>query len=211
MNVAEVDEVDVGDGGDCKDETVGRLPSKKSNKTTRYLIPDAKQAFTQLRQAFTKAPVLRYFDPKCHLRIETDASGYAIGGLLSQLTNSGQWHPLAYYSQKMIPAKTWYKTHNGQLLAIVEAFKTWQHYLEGCKHEVLVLTNHNNLCRFIKTKSLSFYQVWWAQKLSQYHFRIDYYQSKANKATDAISRFSQRNEDEDKKLWAENTWILYCL
>ena len=105
----------------------------------------------------------------------------------------------------MIPAKSRYKTHNGELLAIVEAFKTWRHYLEGCKHEVLVLTNHNNLCRFMETKSLSFCQVWWAQKLSRYHFRINYYQGKANGAADALSRFPQGNEDEEEKLWAENT------
>ena len=48
-----------------------------------FLTPDARQAFTQLRQAFTEAPILRHFDPKRHIRIETDASGYAIGGVLS--------------------------------------------------------------------------------------------------------------------------------
>ncbi len=66
-----------------------------------------------------------------------DASGYAIGGVLSQLTSQvtsgsgdlakseiGQWHPVAYFSRKMIPAETRYKTHDGELLAIVEAFKT---------------------------------------------------------------------------------------
>ena len=59
----------------------------------------------------------------------------------------------------MIPAETQYKTYNTQLLAIVEAFKTWRHYLEGCKLGVLVLTNHNNLRQFIDTKSLSSRQV----------------------------------------------------
>ncbi len=74
----------------------------------------------------------------------------------------------------MILAKTWHKTYDGELLAIVEAFKTWKHYLKGCKHEVLVLTDHNNLQHFMDTKNLSSNQVWWAQKLSKYHFRIDY-------------------------------------
>ncbi len=41
----------------------------------------------------------------------------------------GQWHPVAFFSRKMILAETWYKTHNQELLAIVEAFKTWRHYL----------------------------------------------------------------------------------
>ena len=46
----------------------------------------------------------------------------------------------------MIFAKTCYKTHNGEFLAIVETFKTWRYYLEGYKYEVLVLTDYNNLC-----------------------------------------------------------------
>ena len=45
----------------------------------------------------------------------------------------------------MILAETWYETHNKELLAIIEAFKTWRYYLEGCKHEVLMLTDYKNL------------------------------------------------------------------
>ena len=160
MNVAEADEVCVGDGGDCEDETVERSPSKNSNGAMVYLTPDARRAFTQLRQAFIKAPILQYSDPECHILIETDASGYVIGGVLSQFIDLGRWHSVAYYSQKMILAETRYETHNGELLAIVEAFKTWRHYLEGCKHKVFILTNHNNLRCFMETKSLSFCQVW---------------------------------------------------
>ncbi len=68
----------------------------------------------------------------------------------------------------MIPTETQYKTHDGELLAIVEVFKTWKHYLEGCKYEVLVLINYNNLQRFMDTKNLSSRQVRWAQELSKY-------------------------------------------
>ena len=38
-----------------------------------------------------------------------------------------------------------YKTHNNELLAIIKTFKTWKYYLQSSQHEVLVLTNHNNL------------------------------------------------------------------
>ena len=38
-----------------------------------------------LQKAFIKAPILRHFDPKCYIRIETDASGYAIGEVFSQM------------------------------------------------------------------------------------------------------------------------------
>ncbi len=166
-----------------------------------------------MKQAFVEAPILNHFDPKRHIRIETDVSGYAIGGILSQLTSDdlGQWHPVAFFSKEIIPAGTRYETHDGELLAIVEAFKTWRHYLEGCKHEVLMLKDHNNLQRFMDTKSLSFRQVRWAQELSRYHFRIDYRQGKANGAADVLSRYPQRSAKEEETLRAENTKILHQL
>ena len=75
MDVAEVDNVGISDSSNHEDETVGRSLSKNSNGVTGYLTPDAKQAFTQLRQAFIKALILRHFDLECHIRIETDVSG----------------------------------------------------------------------------------------------------------------------------------------
>ncbi len=90
----------------------------------------------------------------------------------------------------MIPVETRYKAHDGELLAIIEAFKIYRHYLKGCKHEVLILTNHNNPKRFMGTKNLSSRQVRWAQDLSRYHFWIDYQQGKANGAADALSQYS---------------------
>ena len=53
----------------------------------KFLTLDARTAFNCLWLAFTEAPILRHFDPECHIRIETDALGYAIGGVLSQLTS----------------------------------------------------------------------------------------------------------------------------
>ena len=152
------DEVEVDEG---RKKVQNLSKSKKTVRSLDFFTPGAKLAFTELRQAFIKAPILHHFDPKHHIRVETDALGYAIGGVLSQLAlgNSGRWHSVAFFSRKMIPTETRYKTNNGELLAIVEAFKTWKHYLEGSQHEVFVLTNHNNLRRFIETKSLSSKQV----------------------------------------------------
>ena len=70
----------------------------------------------------------------------------------------------------MIPAKTRYKTYDDKLLAIVKAFKIEKHYLEGCKHKLLISTNQNNLCSFIDTKSLSCSQICWAQEISHNYF-----------------------------------------
>ena len=185
----------IGVSGDREYEMVKRSLSKNLNKVTGYLTTEARLAFTKFRKAFTKAPILWHFDLEWHIRIQIDASSYAIGGVLSQLTldSLGQWHLIAFYSQKMILAKTQYKTHSGELLAIIKAFKTWRHYLEGCKHKILVLTNHNNLCCFMDTESLSSRQVCWAQELCRYYFRINYCQCKANGAADELSCFSQKN------------------
>lgn len=66
----------------------------------------------------------------------------------------------------MIFTKTHYETHNQELLAIVKTFKTWRDYLKGYKYEIPDLTEDNNICRFIDTKSGSSHQVYLAKKLS---------------------------------------------
>ena len=121
------------------------------------------------------------------------------------------WHPVAYFSRKMIFAETRYKAHNGELLAIVEVFKTWRHYLEGCKHEVLVFIDYNNLCQFIDIRSLSSRQVRWAQKIFWYYFQIDYHQRKANGATNTLSQYLQRSAKEKNTLRSENVKIFHRL
>ena len=126
MDMAESDEVStICGGGNCEDKTVKRLLSKNSNGAIDYLTPKTRLALTKLRKAFTKALILWHLDSEYYIWIKTNMLGYAIGGVLSQLTLDylGQWHLVAFYSQKMIPAETWYKTHDGKLLAIIKAFK----------------------------------------------------------------------------------------
>ena len=86
------DEVD----GDKVDDDVGTTAqklskfknlSKSKESESGFLTSGARKAFTELRQAFVKALILYHFNPECHIRIETDASGYAIDGVLSQLTS----------------------------------------------------------------------------------------------------------------------------
>ena len=75
---------------------------------------------------FVEALILNHFDLEYHIQIEIDASGYAIGRIFSQLTldDLGQWHLIAFFSKKVIFAKTRYKTYDRELLAIIKAFKT---------------------------------------------------------------------------------------
>ena len=86
MNDVEVD------GGEVEVDKVGKKAqktseSKNSSKSkiirSDFLTPRAKLAFTELRQAFLKAPIHHHFNPERHIQIEMDASGYAIGGVLN--------------------------------------------------------------------------------------------------------------------------------
>ena len=117
------------DGDEVNGDEVGtkvQKLSKSKKMESGFLTPGARKAFIELRQAFIKALILHHFDPERHIQVEMDASSYAIGGVFSQLIsdNLGQWHPVAFFSRKMIPTETKYETHDGELLAINEAFKT---------------------------------------------------------------------------------------
>ena len=50
--------------------------------STSFLTPNAKESFQKLKQAFCEEPVLQHFDVSKPIRVETDASGKAIGGVL---------------------------------------------------------------------------------------------------------------------------------
>ena len=100
-----------------------------------------------------------------------------------------------------------YKTYNAELLAIVKAFNNLCHYLEDCQYEILVLINHNNLRQFMNAKNFSSRQIYWGQELSRYHFHINYCQGKANKAVDALSRYSQWSRSKKEILQAKNRRI----
>jgi hypothetical protein len=97
------------------------------------------------------------------------------------------WHPVAFWSRKLTDAECNYQTHDQELLAIVEAFRQWRHYLEGSQHTVQVLADHANLQYFMKTTELSRRQARWAEKLAAFDFIIEYRKGKLNPA-DAPSR-----------------------
>ena len=74
------------DGNEVRDDEIGTKVQKlsKSKKTeSGFLISKARKTFMKLRQVFIKALILHHFDPERHIRVKTDVSGYAIGGVLS--------------------------------------------------------------------------------------------------------------------------------
>ena len=83
-------------GSRANGTVVNLSKNKKSRNLTRvsniraigklnFLTSNTKKAFNYLRLGFIKAPILQHFDLESHIQIETNASGYAISGVLSQL------------------------------------------------------------------------------------------------------------------------------
>ena len=143
-------------------------------------------ATQQLKQQFLGAPVLRHFNPDLPIRIETDASKWAIGSIISQ-KEDGRWKPMAFRSRKLKGPELNYSTPDGELLGIVDAFQAWRHYLAYSKYKVEILTDHLNH-RYLSTKSnLSNKQVSWLQQLEPFNYEIIYRPGKENPA-DGLSR-----------------------
>ena len=158
-------------------------------KTGPFVFPaKAAQAFRELKVTFTTAPVLAHFDPAKSILMYTDASGFAIAAVLMQQDDAGpgattaHWRPVAFFSRKMTDAETRYETHDGELLAIVAAFRNWRHYLEGSQRPIVVRTDHDGLKYFMTKRELNRRQARWAEKLASFDFTIEYIQGKINPA-----------------------------
>ncbi|MBW0569762.1 hypothetical protein O181_109477 [Austropuccinia psidii MF-1] len=110
--------------------------------------------------AFTTASILSHFNPSLPTIIDADASNYALGSLLSQVSDSGK-HSIAFDSSKHIPAKLNYKIHDKELLCIVWAPKRWRAFLLSLSSPFEVLTTHSSLQYFMSSKVLTRRQACW--------------------------------------------------
>lgn len=150
------------------------------------LPAQALAAFNAIVDAFGRAPVLRHYDPSRPTTLETDASNFAMGAILSQRFDDG-WHPIAYWSRSFSPAEFNYDTHDKELLAFIEAFRVWRHYLFSLQG-LVCRSDHKNLEAFMTTKELSGRQLRWSIFLSQFDFTIVFQAGLQNGRCDALSR-----------------------
>ena len=112
-------------------------------------------AFEQLKQEFTRTPVLTKWVPDSEMIVETDASDYMLAVIISSWAPDGEIHPISFRSCSFNPAEVNHNTHNKELLAIFKAFKHWHQYLEGSRTPINVVTDHKNLEYFATTKILT--------------------------------------------------------
>ncbi|KAL3681508.1 hypothetical protein R1sor_024464 [Riccia sorocarpa] len=141
-------------------------------------------AFEALKEALLHAPILKWYDPSRPIKVATDASGSAVGAVLQQEWEDG-WHPVAYFSRKLLPAERNYHTTEREELAIVLATKHWKHYL-GDK-SFTVETDHKPLVYLETQKDLSKRQIRWAEWRQRFNMTINYVEGKKQLA-DALTR-----------------------
>ena len=145
-------------------------------------------AFEDIRGRILMNPIHAMPNPKRPFEVETDASDWALGGQLGQRDDEGRLHPVAFFSKKLHGPELNYPIHDKELMAIIEAFKEWKHYLSGTEATVKVYTDHKNLTSFTTTKELNKRQIRWYEFLSEYNFEIIYRKGSENGRADALSR-----------------------
>ena len=105
------------------------------------------KAFDKLKEKITSQLVLSLPRRKGKFRVETDALGHAIEGVLSQ-EQDRKWKPIAFLSRTMQPAKWNYEIYDKELLVIVEALTKWRQYLLDIAEPFEVWMDHENLKYF---------------------------------------------------------------
>ena len=68
-------------------------------------------AFDELKNRFTKEPILKIPNPHEPFQLECDASGVATGAVLRQQGSDGIWHPCAYLSKMFYQAERNYQIY----------------------------------------------------------------------------------------------------
>lgn len=163
---------------------------KKGSKI--IINSDYIDCFEHCKTLLTNDPILVYPDFSKEFILTTDASNYALGGILSQ-GSTGVDHPIAYASRTLNDSEVNYSTTEKELLAIVWATKYFRPYLFGRKFKII--TDHKPLQWLMNMKEPNSRLTRWRLKLAEYDYTIVYKKGKANTNADALSRIEINNEN----------------
>ena len=122
-----------------------------------------------LKRELLNVPILAYPDPTKRFILDTDASGYRIGAVLSQV-QGGKERVTAYGSRTMTKEERRYCVTQQELLAIVNFVKQYRHYLYG--RRFLIRTDHGALKYQFSFKDPQGQMARWLQVLDTYDFEI---------------------------------------
>lgn len=117
--------------------------------------------------------------------MDTDASGYGVGSVLSQV-NDGKETVIAYFSKTLSKAQRQYCVTRRELLAIILGVKNFHHYLYGT--QFIVRTDHGALTWLLKFKNPEGQMARWLQMLNTYNFEIHHRPGRQHGNADGLSR-----------------------
>ena len=152
--------------------------------------PEYKESFEILKRLLTNSPVLAYPDFNKKFTLQTDASNFAIGAVLSQ-----DGHPNCYVSRTLNDHERNYSTIEKELLAIVWATQQLRPYLFG--RRFIIETDHRPLTWLFSIKDPYSKLVRWRLRLQEYDYEIMYKKGILNGNADALSRVEINLIDEN--------------
>jgi hypothetical protein len=153
------------------------------NKRHKYFkwIEESERSFNILKEKITKQRILVLTNFGKTFQVRCDASGVAIGVVLSQDSR-----PIAYFSEKLNETKRKYSTYDKEFYAIIQASKKWRCYLVP---KEFVLYNDNQPLQFItRQEKLNQRHAKWIEFIQYFTFVIKQFFGKANKVVDALSK-----------------------
>ena len=145
-------------------------------------------AFEALHALLIKAPVLAFPKEDLPYIVDTDASDYGIGGVLSQNID-GTEYVIAYHSKSLNPAQQKYCTTKRELLAVVSTLDHFKGYVWGPHFRVR--TDHAALLWLTNLKNIQGMLACWLAKLQQFNFAIAHRPGTHHGNADGLSRCPQ--------------------
>lgn len=144
------------------------------------------EAFRQLKTSLITAPVLVYPDPQRPFILDTDASDFGIGAVLSQEGEGGIERVVAYASRTLTKEERKYAATKKELLSMVCFTKYFKHYLLG--KEFILRTDHSSLRWLHNFQGLEGQLARWVEQLAAFQYKIIHRPGKQHTNADALSR-----------------------
>ena len=129
--------------------------------------------------------------------VESDASKFGIGGVLSQKIGR-HYKPIAYYSKHLSKTERNYSTSERELLAIVMSVEHFKEYLYG--RQFRIISDHEPLKFLATCDAPTPHLARLQRRLNIYNQSIEYRAGKIHGNADALSRMvdeEQLGEDKD--------------
>jgi RNase H-like domain found in reverse transcriptase/Reverse transcriptase (RNA-dependent DNA polymerase) len=143
------------------------------------------KAFEKLKYLLTTPPILAMPTDDDEFTIDTDASDYAIGAVLSQKQN-GVERVIAYASRALDRRERNYCVTRKELLAVVNFLRFFKQYLLGRCFRIR--TDHAALSWLKHTPDPIGQQARWLEQMEEFDYIIEHRPGKSHGNADALSR-----------------------